>query len=419
MDVKRPSSVARNKKIRHAVYIVLAMAAIGGVSYGVSKLKPAAPTVERATVLFGTVKRGPMVRNVRGLGTLVPEDIVWIPATTSGRVDKRLVQPGTVVNPSTILFELSNPELQQQLLEAQQQLNAAEAEYNNRKVDLETQLLNQKAAAASVRSELSQAKLQADANEQLGKEGIVSDLVLKQSQTRANELATRYELEQKRIEMNTEAVKTQLAVSQATLEQRRAMVNLRLKQVSDLKVRAGMSGVLQMWAVEVGQQVTPGTNLARVSDPSRLKAQVRVAETQTKDLQIGQQAEIDTRNGIVPGRVTRIDPQAQNGQVTVDVSLAGALPKGARPDMNVDGTIIFENLDDVVFIERPAFGQPNGQIMLFKVEPDDQHATAVQVKLGRDAVTTIEIREGLKVGDKVILSDMSQWQDKSNRVRLN
>ena len=354
MDVPRAQSVARNKKIRRVVYVVLGIAAIVGVSLGVSRLKPAAPTVERATVLFGTVKRGQMLRNVRGLGTLVPENIVWIPSTTSGRVDKRLVQPGSVVTPTTVLFELSNPELQQQLLEAEQQLKAAEAEYANRKVELETQLLNQKAQAATVQSELSQAQLQADANDQLAHEGIVSDLVLKQSKMRAAELATRYELEQKRIAMNTEAVKTQLAVNEATLEQRRTFVTLRQKQVSDLRVRAGMHGILQLWAVEVGQQVTPGTNLARVSDPTQLKAQVRIAETQTKDIQIGQAAEIDTRNGIIQGRVTRIDPQAQNGQVTVDVALSGELPKGARPDMNVDGTIELERLENVLYLERPA-----------------------------------------------------------------
>ncbi|NOT63476.1 MAG: HlyD family efflux transporter periplasmic adaptor subunit [Acidobacteria bacterium] len=419
MDVKRAPSVARNKKIRQVIYIVLGIAAVAGISLGVSRLKPAAPTVERATILFGTVKRGQMLRNVKGIGTLVPEDIVWIASTTSGRIEKRLVQPGTVVTPMTVLFEMSNPELQQQLLDAEQQIKAAEAEYANRKVELETQLLNQQAQAATVQSDLSQAKLQADANEQLAKEGIVSELVLKQSKTRANELATRYELEQRRIAMNTEAVQTQLAVSQSTLEQRRNMVALRRKQVSDLSVRAGMSGILQMWAVEVGQQVTPGSNLARVSDPTRLKAQVRVAETQTKDLQIGQSAEIDTRNGIIAGRVTRIDPQAQNGQVTVDVSLQGDLPKGARPDMNVDGTIELERLENVIYIERPAFGQEQGQIMLFRLDPDEQHAQAVQVKLGRASVTTVEVREGLKVGDKVILSDMSQWQDKSDRVRLN
>jgi HlyD family secretion protein len=338
MDVPRSKSVARNRKIKRVVYAILALAAVVGVTFGVSRLKPAAPTVERATTIIDTVKQGEMVRNVRGLGTLVPEDIVWIPSTTSGRVDKRLVQPGSEVWPDTILFEMSNPELQQQLLDAEQQLHSAEAEYKNREVDLNAQLLNQHAQAATVQSDLSQARLTAEANAQLLKEGLVSDIIYKQSKTRAEELATRYELEQKRIAMNTEAIKTQLAVQQATLEQRRAMVELRRRQVADLRVRAGMHGILQLWAVEVGQQVTPGTNLARVSDPSRLKAQVRIAETQAKDITIGQRAEIDTRNGIISGRVTRIDPQAQNGTVTVDVALEGELPKGAvRPDMSHQG----------------------------------------------------------------------------------
>lgn len=419
MDVPRSKSVARNRKIRQIIYGVLLFAVIGGVTYGVSRLKPAAPTVERATCIIETVKQGEMVRNVRGLGTLVPEDIVWIPSTTSGRIDKRLIQPGSEVRPDTVLFEMSNPELQQQLLDAEQQLHSAEAEYKNREVDLNAQLLNQRAQAATVQSDLSQARLTAEANSQLLKEGLVSEIIYKQSKTRAEELATRYELEQKRIAMNTEAIKTQLAVQQATLEQRRAMVDLRRRQVADLRVRAGMHGILQLWAVEVGQQVTPGTNLARVSDPSRLKAQVRIAETQAKDITIGQDAEIDTRNGIIPGRVTRIDPQAQNGTVTVDVALQGELPKGARPDMSVDGTIELERLPNVIKVGRPAFGQDNSTITLFKLEPDDIHAVATKVALGRSSVTEIEIREGLRPGDKVILSDTSQWSDKGDRIRLN
>ena len=419
MDVPRSKSVVRNRKIRQVIYGVLVFAVIGGVTYGVSRLKPAAPTVERATCIIEAVKQGEMVRNVRGLGTLVPEDIVWIPSTTSGRIDKRLVQPGSEVRPDTVLFEMSNPELQQQLLDAEQQLHSAEAEYKNREVDLNAQLLNQRAQAATVQSDLSQARLTAEANSQLFKEGLVSDIVFKQSKTRAEELATRYELEQKRIAMNSEAIKTQLAVQQATLEQRRAMVDLRRRQVADLRVRAGMHGILQLWAVEVGQQVTPGTNLARVSDPSRLKAQVRIAETQAKDITIGQNAEIDTRNGIIPGRVTRIDPQAQNGTVTVDVALQGELPKGARPDMSVDGTIELERLPNVIKVGRPAFGQDNSTITLFKLEPDDIHAVATKVALGRSSVTEIEIREGLRPGDKVILSDTSTWSDKGDRIRLN
>ncbi len=419
MDKPRDKSVARNKKIRRAMYFVLALAAIGAVSVGLARLKPAAPTVERSTVIIDTVKQGEMLRNVRGLGTLVPEEIVWIPAVTSGRVEKRLVQPGTTVAPDTIIFELSNQELQQQLQDAELQFKSAEAEYNNRKVELETQLLNQKAAAATVESDFQQAKQEAEANETLAREGLVSDLVLKRTKIRAAELATRNELEKKRIAMTTEAMKTQLAVSQSTLDQRRALVELRRKQVADLRVRAGMHGVLQQLAVEVGQQVTPGANLARVSNPNKLKAEVRIAETQLKDIRIGLPAEIDTRNGVIPGHVIRVDPAAVNGTVAVDVALDGELPPGARPDMSVDGTIELERLPNAIYIQRPAFGQEKSTVKLFKLEADGQHAESVPVELGRSSVTTIEVVKGLKVGDRVIVSDTSQLGDNVTRIRLN
>lgn len=419
MDKPRDKSVARNRKIRRVIYFVLALGAVGAISVALARLKPAAPTVERSTVIIDTVKQGEMLRNVRGLGTLVPEEIVWIPAVTSGRVEKRLVQPGTTVSPDTIIFELSNQELQQQLQDAELQFKSAEAEYNNRKVELETQLLNQKAAAATVESDFQQAKQEAEANETLAKEGLVSDLVLKRTKIRAAELATRNELEKKRIAMTTEAMKTQLAVSQSTLDQRRALVELRRKQVADLRVRAGMFGVLQQLAVEVGQQVTPGANLARVSNPNKLKAEVRIAETQLKDIRIGLPATIDTRNGVIPGHVIRVDPAAVNGTVAVDVALDGELPPGARPDMSVDGTIELERLANVIYIQRPAFGQEKSTVKLFKLEADGQHAESVAVELGRTSVTTIEIIKGLKVGDKVIVSDTSQLGDSVTRIRLN
>ncbi|HMV49983.1 MAG TPA: HlyD family efflux transporter periplasmic adaptor subunit [Blastocatellia bacterium] len=419
MDKPRDKSVARNRKIRRIVYIVLTLGAIGAISVALARLKPAAQTVERSTVIIDPVKQGEMIRNVKGLGTLVPENIVWIPAVTSGRVEKRLVQPGTTVTPDTVIFEMSNQELQQQLQDSELQYKSAEAEYNNRKVDLETQLLNQRAAAATVESDYQQARQEAEANQTLNKEGLVSDLVLKRTKIRAEELATRNELEKKRIAMTTEAMKTQLAVTQSTLDQRKALVELRRKQVADLRVRAGMHGVLQQLAVEVGQQVTQGTQLARVSDPTKLKAQVRIAETQLKDIRIGLPATIDTRNGIIPGRVIRVDPAATNGTVVVDVSLEGALPQGARPDMSVDGTIELERLPSVLKIQRPAFGQEKSTIKLFKLEADDQHAEAVTVQLGRQSVTEIEIVGGLKVGDKVIVSDTSQLGDNVTRIRLN
>lgn len=419
MDKPREKSVARNRKIRRVIYIVLALGAVGVISVVLARLKPAAQTVERSTVIIDTVKRSEMVRQVQGLGTLVPEEIVWIPAITSGKVEKRLVQPGTTVTPDTVIFELSNQELQQQLQDAELQLKSAEAEYVNKKTELETQLLNQRASAATVEADYQSAKLEADSYAQLVEQGLYSDLQYKQKRTKANELATRNELEKKRIEMTTEAMKTQLAVSQATLDQRRALVELRRKQVADLRVRAGMSGVLQQLAVEVGQQVSPGTNLARVSDNSRLKAQVRIAETQLKDIRIGLPATIDTRNGIIPGHVTRVDPAAQNGTVTVDVSLEAALPPGARPDMSVDGKIELERLDNVMNMQRPTFGQENSTIKLFRLDPDEQHAELVPVEIGRTSVTTVEIVKGLKVGDKVIVSDTSQLGDNVTRIRLN
>jgi HlyD family secretion protein len=419
MDKPRDKSVVRNRKIRRVLYVVLGLAAIGAVSAGLARLRPAAPTVDRATVVIDTVRQGEMLRNVRGMGTLVPEEIVWIPATTSGRVEKRLMQPGTTVTPDTVIFELSNPELLQQLTDAESQLRSAEAAYNNRKVELESQLLNQRAQAATVEADYQQAKLAAEANEQLAKDGLVGEILLKQSRTRAAELATRNELEKQRIAMNTEVMKTQLAVAQASLEQSRNLYGLRKRQYADLRVKAGMHGVLQQLAVEVGQQVTPGANLARVSDPKRLKAEVRVTETQTKDILIGQRAEIDTRNGIVQGRVTRLDPSVINGTRTVEVQLTGELPKGAVPDLNVDGTIELEKLENILYVQRPAFGQEGSTVKLFRLEPDGQHAEAVPVQLGRYSVTHIEVRSGLRAGDKVIVSDTAQVGDNVNRIRLN
>jgi RND family efflux transporter MFP subunit len=330
-----------------------------------------------------------------------------------------LAQPGTEVRPETVLFEMSNPELQQQLIDAELQLKSAEAAYVNRKVDLETQILNQRAQAATVESDYSQAKLSVDSYGALTKQGLYSELLFKQLKAKADELEQRNELEKKRIVMSTEAMKTQLAVTQADLDQRRAMVDLRRRQVSDLRVRAGMTGVLQALAVEVGQQVTPGANLARVSNPRKLKAEVRIAETQLKDIRIGLPATIDTRNGIIPGHVIRIDPAAVNGTVAVDVALDGALPLGARTDMSVDGTIELERLPSVLKIQRPAFGQEKSTVKLFKLEPDELHAEAVTVQLGRQSVTEIEIVGGLKVGDKVIVSDTSQLGDNVTRIRLN
>ena len=326
------------------------------VTIGLSRLEPAAPSVEKATVLVDTVKRGLMLRQVRGSGSLVPEEIRWIPATTEGRVERILTLPGRVVKADTVLLELSNAELVVTAQDAESEMKAAEAEYKNLKVQLQSALLTEQAAAAAIQADYRQASLQAEADALLAKDGLVAEITQKVSRLRADELKSRAEMEQKRLEISSEAAEAQLAVQQGRVERQRAAYRLRLSQVESLKVRAGVEGVLQQIPVEVGQRVAPGTNLARVAEPGRLKAEVRIAETQARDIQIGQAASIDTRNGIIPGKVSRIDPAVQNGTVTVDVALEGALPKGARPDLTVDGTIELERLENILYVGRPAFG---------------------------------------------------------------
>jgi HlyD family secretion protein len=417
MDIPRKEA-ARKKRIRQIVIGLVLLAAAAGVSWGLSRLKPAAPSVERATVWLDTVKRGPMLRQVRGLGTLVPEEILWIPATTDGRVEQQLALPGILVKPDTVLIVLSNPELQQATVDAEWKLRAAEAELANLKVKLESDRLTQEAAAATVESEANKSKLTADRDVELNKLGLEADLVAKTSVATAQDWANRTRIEKKRLEINPEAIKAQIAVQQAAVEQFRALWELKKSQVEALRVRAGVNGVLQQVPVEVGQRVAVGTNLARVVQPEKLKAELKIPETQAKDVAMGQKAEVDTRNGIIQGRVSRIDPAAKDGTVTVDVKLEGPLPQGARPDLSVDGTIEIEKLTDVLYVGRPTFGQPNSQVTLFKLDADGKGATRTQVKLGRSSVNTIEILEGLRVGDQVVLSDMSA-QDAYDRIRLN
>jgi len=388
------------------------------VTIGLSRLEPAAPSVEKGTVWVDTVKRGPMLRQVRGTGTLVPEEIRWIPATTEGRVERIVVLPGKVVEPDTVLLELSNPSLEVLAQDAASELKAAESESTNLQVQLQSQLLTQKAAAAGVLADYRQASMQAEADEILAKDGLVADITMRVSKLRAEELKGRSEIEQQRVEMASQAAEAQNAVQQGRVDRARGASRLRKSQVDALKVRAGVHGVLQQIPVQVGQQVSLGTNLARVAEPGRLKAEVRVAETQARDIVIGQVASIDTRNGIVPGRVSRIDPAVQNGTVTVDVALEGALPRGARPDLSVDGTIELERLESVLFVGRPAFGGEQSTLGLFRLEAGGAGAKRVQVKVGRSSVNTVEILEGLNEGDQVILSDMSAW-DAFDRVRLN
>jgi HlyD family secretion protein len=416
MDIARPSN-ARKKRIRQIIYAVVGLAAVALVSFGLSRLKPAAPTVERAVVWPAKVERGPMVRQVRGLGTLTPEDIRWIPATTQGRVEKIILRPGTPVKANDVVLELTNPQLEQQLQDATLKLQAAEAGLANTKVALNNELLQARAAAAQVEADFNKAKMQAQMNEELAKDQLVSALVLKQSQVERDQLGVRNEISKEQLASKTESSRAQLAVQQSTVDQARALLHLTQQQRDELKVRAGLDGMLQLVPVEVGQQVAPGANLARVANPSRLKAEIKIAETQAKDIQIGQKAEVDTRNGVVQGRVARIDPSVQNGTRTVDVTLTGELPRGAVPDLSVDGTIELERLNDVLFMGRPAFGQEQSVVGLFKILSDGVNAERVQVKLGRSSVNTMEVLSGLKVGDQVILSDMSAY-DAYDRIRL-
>lgn len=419
MDIARPSSVARQKRRRQIMYVAVGVVVLALVTMGLSKLKPAAPSVERSTVWVDTVKRGSVLRQVRGLGTLVPMEgsIQWIPAITEGRVDKIIELPGTSVKPETVLLDMSNPQLQQETVDAQWKLKAAEADYKNLQTQLASQVLAQKSLSAQAQSEYSQAKMQADIDTQLAKLGVISELSEKVSNQKADELATRNDIEKQRLDQSSEVLVAQLQAKQAEIEQFRALADLKQDQFNKLHVQAGISGVLQELPLKVGQWVTPGTTLAKVVQPQRLKAELKIAETQAKDIQLGQPASVDTHNGVIPGHVIRIDPSVQNGTVTVDVALDSALPQGARPDLSVDGTIDLEKMENVLYVGRPAFGQEQSTVGMFKLQPDGSTAVRTQVKLGRSSVNTVEILQGLNVGDQVILSDMSRW-DSFDRIRL-
>lgn len=417
VDIARPDQ-SRKKKIRRAIYGAITLAVIVAITVGVSRLKPAAPSVDRAAVWVDTVKRGPMLRQVRGSGTLVPENIQWIPATTQGRVERILLRPGATVTPDSVILELSNPNLQQAVMDARLAAESAKASYVNRKAELENSLLAQESEVAGIETSYNNAKLTLEANESLAKDDLIGAIQLKQSQSLAKDLRNRLENAQKRLDNQRAGIKSQLAPQEAEVNQRDATYQLRLRELEDLKVKARMHGVLQQVPVEVGAQVGPGTNLARVADPTDLKAELRIAETQTKDIRIGQYAEVDTRNGIVKGRVSRIDPASTGGTVGVDVILEGDLPGGARPDLSIDGTIELERLPDVIFMGAPAFGQENSTVTLFKLSADGSEAERVTVKLGKRSVNQVEIVEGLKPGDQVILSDTTA-QDGFDRIRLN
>jgi HlyD family secretion protein len=423
MDVPRGKEVARRKLIRRIVYLVILLAAIPMIFLGLSRLKPAAPSVDRATVWIDAVKRGPMVRDVRGLGTLVVEQYMWIPAEFESRVDKINFLPGAAVHPNDVIMVLSEPDMELAAADLQWQIKAAQANLENLKVTLETQQLAQKATTEQVKSDMEQAELQSDRDSQLTKLGLKSDLDTKLSVAKWQELKGRYALSKQQLDISDKSIQAQMDAQKVQVEKLEAAYKLKKEQVEQLTIRSATDGTLTQLGtaampLEVGMRVAPGTILAKIAQPNKLKATLKIPETQVKDVAIGQAASIDTRNGIIPGHVSRIDPAAVNGTVDVDVALDGALPPGARPDLSVDGTITLERLADVVYVGRPVVGQPHAKITLFKLDAEGKEAQRVPVSLGRESVNNIEVVEGLKVGDQVILSDMSS-QDAYNRIRLN
>jgi multidrug efflux pump subunit AcrA (membrane-fusion protein) len=419
MDISRPD-IKKKKMRRQLILAGCGVVALGVVAFFVTRLKPAAPEVDRATVWTDAVKRGPLLRQVRGPGTLVPREdkIRLIPAETAATVVRIRVLPGAKVEPNTVLMDLVDPQLQQELLDAQLQLKGAQADYINTRAKVQSDLMDQKAAGATVGADYTQAQLQARTDKSLYDLGVISGLTYSASKGKADELTTRNDLEKQRVTMNEKAIETQLAVQQTKVDQAKALLALKQRERDALSVRAGISGVLVELDHQVGEHVDVGTTLAKVVQPDQLKASLKIAETQARDIQIGQPAEIDTHNGVIDGKVMRIDPGVLNGTVTVDVELAGALPLGARPDLSVDGTIDLDRMADVLFVGRPAFGNENSTISLFKLGADGKTAVRVPVKVGRASVNSIQVIEGLQNGDTVILSDMSRW-DNTDRIRLN
>jgi HlyD family secretion protein len=417
MDVKRDPAILKRKQQRRAIIGVVVALGIVAVTVAVSQLQPAAPTVAASSVYTGTVKRGSMVREVRGAGTLVPEDIRWLTTTASGRVDRIVLRAGAQVQPGTVILELSNPDLRQQVGDAELAWKASVAQYENAKANQKTTRLQQEIQVADAKSAFRVAENDLAANKKLAAEGLVAELVIQTKQATVDRERNRVELAEKQLQSAIETEKSQLAPQEAAVSAARARYDQLSRQLSDLQVKSNMSGLLQIVSVEVGQQVNPGTQLARVSDPTRLKAEIRISETLTRDLVAGQIAKIDTRIGIVKGRVTRIDPASAGGTVGVDVTLDEALPAGARPDQSVDGVIELQRLENVLYVESPTFGQENSVVSLFKIEANNE-AIRTPVKLGRRSVQFVEVLEGLVEGDRVILSDMTQYDD-HKRLRLN
>jgi multidrug efflux pump subunit AcrA (membrane-fusion protein) len=418
MDIQRPD-IKRKKLRRQLVVGGIGVLVLALVAFFVSKLKPAAPTVDRAVVWTDTVKQGPLLRQVRGPGTLVPREdrIRLIPAETEATVVRIRVLPGAKVEPNTVVMDLVDPTLQQELLDAQLQLKAAQTDLMNVKARLDSDLMTQKAGAATVSADYNQAKLQAQTDKSLYDLGVISGLTYSASKGKADELTARDSIEKQRLTVNEKAIETQVAVQQTKVAQAQALLGLKQKQQDALSVKAGISGVLVDLPHQVGEHVAPGTTLAKVVQPDQLKASLKIAETQAKDILIGQPSEIDTHNGVVSGKVMRVDPAVVNGTVTVDVELEGALPQGSRTDLSVDGTIDLDRMANVLYVGRPAFGNENSTISLFKLSPDGKTAVRVPVKVGKASVNAIQVIEGLQSGDTVILSDMSRW-DNTDRIRL-
>jgi multidrug resistance efflux pump len=398
----------------------------GGIAAGalliiilvLASLKPAAPSVARTTLWVDSVRRGEMVREVRGPGTLVPEHVRFITAVSAGRVDRVRAQPGQLVQPQTVLLELSNPDVQIQSLQAEQQLTAAQAQLLTLRTALKAERLTQEGNVAAAHTLYADARRQATVASSLVGQQLMSTNEAALAKDKAAEAETRFRIEQERLALMTETMDSKVAVQQSQVDRLRAIAAFQRNVVRSLEVPAGDSGVVSDLTLQLGQWVLAGTVLAKVVQPGRLKAVLQIPETQAKDVAIGQKTAIDTRNGIIPGRVVRIDPNAINGAVVVDVALDGALPAGARPDLSVDGTIEIERLRDVLYTGRPTNSRSNSTIAMFKLAEDGHYADRVRVQVGRSSVSTIEIRRGLKVGDSVVLSDMSQW-DNADRVKIN
>jgi HlyD family secretion protein len=409
VDVALPGQ-SKRKRIRRIIIGILGLVVVSFATVALVRLKPADPLVDKATVWIDTVKRGTMLRDVRGQGTLVSEDLRWIPAVTTGRVERILLRAGTAVRRDSTILQLSNPSLEQELEEARLKVQAAESSFASLSVQLDDGELQQRSSAAAIEADFTKGSLQAEVNEQLAARHLLSDLLLKQSRADAQQLAIRNDIAHQQLAHIAESKRARLAEAQSGIDQARALMVLKQREVDALQVRAGVDGILQIVPVDVGQQVTVGTNLARVVNPLRLDAAIKIPETQAKDVRIGQPATVDTHNEVIKGRVIRVDPSVLNGTVTVDVALEGPLPAGARPDLSVDGTIELERLDNVLFVGRPAVGEEHSSAALFKVALDGR-ASRVKIAFGKGSVNSLEVLSGVGPGDQVVLSDMSAWND--------